>query len=193
MKRRAGRWISIALHPFVLVPLAIVVAGHGQGFVATGRTLGIVGLAMLALAIYVVRRVRRGEFTDVDVSSRTHRPRVYLLATVSLAATALAIHLGGGGTTATRGAAIAATLFAGCAIVNARVKVSLHCAFAALAAAIAAGTGSLVVLVLFALAALLVAWARVAYGRHSSREAVAGLVMGSGAAVAYALWAHVPA
>lgn len=183
----AGRWISIAGHPFVLVPLAVVIATSGQSARTRGSILSLVVGAMAMLAFYVVRRHRRGEFTDVDVSRREQRPAVYALAIVSLVGTSIALHLSGMDPVAVRGAAVAAGLFAASAIVNVRLKASLHCAFAVLAAGVV-WRASAFAAIGFAAVAILVAWGRVAYGRHARPEVVVGLMLGALAAVAFAGW-----
>lgn len=184
---KIGRAVSIAGHPFVLLPLAIVIATTGQSARARGSVLGLVVAAMAVLAFYVVRRHRRGDFADVDVSTREQRPAVYRVAIVALAATAVVLHMSGSNAIAVRGAAVAAGLFAVGALVNSRVKASLHCAFAMLAAGITwpssttAGIG-------FVVAAVVVAWGRVAYGRHARSEVIVGLALGAVAALVFIGW-----
>ena len=142
---------------------------------------------MAVLAFYVVRRHRRGDFADVDVSTREQRPAVYGVAFVSLAAAAVALHVSGSNPIAVRGAAVAAGLFAISALVNVRAKASLHCAFAALAAGIAWPSSALAG-VSFVVIAVVVAWGRVAYGRHSRSEVIVGLGLGALAALVFLGW-----
>lgn len=186
-KATVGRIISIAGHPFVLVPVAILIATSGQSASARGWALGSVVAAMAVLSAYVVRRQRRGDFTDVDVSKREQRPAVYALAIVTLVATGIALHIRGSNPIAVRGVTLAAGLFAVSALVNVRLKASLHCAFAVLAAGIA-WPSSMLAAMSFAFVAVAVAWGRVAYGRHARSEVVVGLGLGALAAIAFVGW-----
>lgn len=186
MKARIGRILSIAGHPFIVLPLAVVIATGRESARSRAFILGLLVAAMLAVAIHVVRRHRRGEVTDIDVSTREHRPAVFRVAIGSLCAVMLALHFTGANPAAFRGAAVATGLFVACALTNLRVKVSLHTAFAMLAAGIvyaASHGGGLA----FAAAAFVIGWGRVAYGRHTNLEVFLGLLYGSAAATAFVL------
>src|SRR6185295_15892184 len=90
MKAKLGRALSIAGHPFILTPLAVTIAtwkGTAQ------ERLVILGL--LFAAVHVVRRHRRGEVSDIDVSNREHRPAVFRVAIGSLVLVMLVLHLTG--------------------------------------------------------------------------------------------------
>lgn len=184
--RTIGRWLSIVGHPFVVVPAAIFVATSGRGAASRGPALGVVGASMILIAVQVAVRLRRGEITDVDVSTREHRPQMYVLAIFAAAASTALLFATNQSQSSVRCCALACGLLVTGAIANLRIKVSLHTAFALSAAGIAfhAGAGTAVV---FAVIALVVAWARVAYGRHTTREVLAGGVLGSLFAVLQAI------
>jgi hypothetical protein len=185
--RRIGRAISIAGHPFFLTPIAVTIATGRETAAARAVILGLLGAAMLAVAVHVVRRHRRGEIADIDVSTREQRPAVFRVAIGSLLVVLVILHLTGANPAAFRGAAVATGLFGACAIVNLRLKASLHSAFAMLAAGIvwpvSHGGGAV-----FGVASLVIGIGRVAYGRHTPGEVVAGLTLGSIAAVALVTW-----
>lgn len=181
---RASRLVSIAGHPFVLVPLAIVVA-TSNGDASRGPVLALFAASMLLIAVFVVRRLRRGEVTDVDVSTREHRASFYVLAIAAGVVSTIVLYATHQSTAAVRGAGISAAALVVSAIANTRIKVSLHTAFALIAAGIAANAGPVAGVAFFA-AALAVAWARVAYGRHTRLEVLAGGVLGAIAGVAQA-------
>lgn len=186
MKARIGRVLSIAGHPFILLPLAVVIATGRESVRARAVILALLVGSMLAVAVHVVRRHRRGEVTDIDVSTREHRPAVFRVAIGSLCAVMLVLRFTGANPAAFRGAAVATGLFVACALTNLRVKVSLHSAFAMLAAGIvyaASHEGGIA----FAVAAVVIGWGRVAYGRHTTGEVILGLLYGSAAAAAFVL------
>jgi membrane-associated phospholipid phosphatase len=183
--RKLARIVSIVGHPFVLVPLAIVLATRDAARTRV-PVLGAVLATMLILAIYVVRKWRRGELTDVDVSSREQRPRVFLVGIVASGAACLAMIATGQNMPVIRGTAIACITLVVMAIVNRLLlKASLHSAFAAIAAGIV-WRASLGIAMGFAVVALVVGWSRVRYGRHTASEVAAGLAIGAIAALGYA-------
>src|SRR6185295_3861178 len=80
MKAKLGRALSIAGHPFILTPLAVTIATWKGTAQERLVILGLLFAAMLAVAVHVVRRHRRGEVSDIDVSNREHRPAVFRVA-----------------------------------------------------------------------------------------------------------------
>lgn len=182
MKAKLGRALSIAGHPFILTPLAVTIATWSGTAKERLVILGLLAAAMLAVAVHVVRRHRRGEVSDIDVSNREHRPAVFRVAIGSLIFVMATLHLTGAKPAAFRGAAVATGLFVACAIANRRIKVSLHTAFAMLAAGIVWPANQLGGFI-FAAVACIIGWGRIAYGRHTPREVALGLLLGSAAAV----------
>lgn len=187
MKAKLGRLISIVGHPFIVTPLAVALATNSLGGRARGVILGLLLAAMGAVAFYVARGRRRGELTDIDVSTREQRSGVFRVAIGSLVVVMVALHLTGANPAAFRGAAVATGLFVVCAIVNRRLKASLHCAFAMLAAGIVFPVNH-VGGAAFAVVALLIGWGRIAYGRHTPLEVVVGLLLGTIAAASLIAW-----
>lgn len=186
MNARLGRALSIAGHPFILTPLAVAIATWRESARSRLVILGLLAAAMLAVAIHVVRRHRRGEVADIDVSDREQRPAVFRVAIGSLVVVMLALHFTGANPAAFRGAAVATGLFVASAIANVRVKVSLHSAFAMLAAGIV-WPASRPAGIAFAVAACVIGWGRVAYRRHTPLEVALGLSLGAVAAASFVL------
>lgn len=185
--RRAawGRWISIVGHPFIVMPVAILVASADGGSTSVPvPVLVAVGLMMAVLALYIARQMKRGEATDVDVSKRSDRPRVYFVAIVAAITATAFLYVRELESPATRGLAVTTGLFLVCAIANSWIKVSLHSAFAMLAAGIVWPAHPAIGW-LFAGAAPVIAWGRVAYGRHTWKEVALGLALGALAAMVY--------
>lgn len=184
MTKTLGRWISIAGHPFILVPLAIAIA-TSRDRASRGPVLGLVGISMAILAAFIARSLRRGEVTDVDVSTREHRPGMYRVAIATAVASVAILRFTHQSREAVHGALVSAVLLLVGAFVNARIKASLHTAFALMAAGIAFKASAIAGAV-FLVVALAVAWARVAYGRHTRPEVLVGGVLGILAALAQA-------
>lgn len=179
-----ARWVSIAGHPFVLIPSAIAIAIYGRASTRqAGELLAAVVVSLSLVAAYVYWGLRRGKWTHIDVSERERRWPIYLLAMAASAASALLLYALGQPAQVVRGAVVACVLLGVCLAVNARLKVSLHTAFAVYAAGIA-GVTSRVALVVILLLALAIAWGRVTLGRHSRAEVLWGWALGGMAASA---------
>lgn len=185
-----ARFVSIAGHPFVLVPSAILVSGTSAQAVATPRAALFVAivvvLGMIAIGAYVASGLRAGRFADVDVSVREQRGGLYRVSLAATAAATAVFHFGDQPAIAVRGSGIAFVLVGCCALANLRTKISLHVAFAAYAVGIAGGRRP-AVLAVAALIALAVAWSRVVLRRHTRAEVVAGGIAGAAAAAAFVL------
>lgn len=176
-KEHAGRILSIALHPFVLLPVSIVWASSEMPARSRAAVLAaFVGVA-LAISIFVAREMKRGAVTDVDVSVARDRPRMYAVSIVSLLASGAVLALTGGPPAAVRCTLVAGVMLLVASIANTKIKVSLHAAFAVFAAAVVVHAGPVAWITMGA-AALLVGWARVAYGRHNRAEVACGYVLG---------------
>jgi len=180
-----ARWLSIIAHPFVMVGVMVgTAAAARQSRGAALRSVALVVLfTVVPLAVLMIRQVRRGAWEHVDASNRRERPILYFVMAVALVA--LLAHLMALPTQSFMVRGVAATLgmLAVCAVATRWIKVSLHMAFAALAATTLALMGSIVgymlVLVLPALA-----WSRLALSRHTSLELVLGTLAGVAAGVA---------
>lgn len=192
--RGVARFISIVGHPFVFIPAAIVFHGVFQPDArrptpATSASIlpivGIVLLGMFAIGGYVGYGLRKGRWADVDVSVREQRGGLYAVSLIATAAATLAFHVFGP-PIGVRGSLIAFLLVLLSAVVNLRLKISLHVGFAAYAVGIACGR-RLDVLVVAAAWALAIAWSRVVLKRHTLSEVVAGAIAGTLAGAAFAL------
>lgn len=164
----------------LLVPAAIGAARYQSGELKSSlQIMGLVLGALTIVAIYVVRAFRNNEVSDIDVSRREQRPRMFLIAIGSTLVTLLSLWFLGQPPSVLLGAGVALALLVMGAVVNhLGLKVSLHTAFAVYAAAIFLSAGPLLGL-LGTLAALAVGWSRTALGRHTPSEVAAGFALGA--------------
>jgi membrane-associated phospholipid phosphatase len=187
VRERGARWISIIGHPMLLIPIAI--AWSSRELLSNreaAEALVLVAATMILFGAYVLRQVRRGVWSDVDVSRREHRPRMYLVA-IGLTGLGLAyLYLQHRPEPMLRGnLATLGILLAGLVLNQTMNKVSLHAAFDVFAAAIL-GTAHPAPALGMLLLAVLVAESRVILGRHTGREAALGLALGvAGGAALY--------
>jgi membrane-associated phospholipid phosphatase len=182
--RSVARFVSIAGHPFVLIPLCVGVAALRT--LPNDKAAQVIGALLGSLAIfggYVVVKVRQGVWTNVDVSVREQRPKMYLVAISATGASLAFLWLTGQPPPVLRGCAIALLLLILGAVVNRWIKASLHVAFGIYAAAIAAGVDPIAGAVVL-LASAMVGWSRVVLGRHTRAEVLAGAILGVVASLA---------
>ena len=181
-----ARWVSIVAHPFVI---ALVLAGAVEPTrtpAAVARTVAVVALLfVLPLALLMRRQLRRGAWTTVDASRPRERPILFAVGGAGLAALIAYLARTRPGSPLVTGAVGVVLMVAFCAAMTPWVKVSLHMAAAALAAAVLLARG---LPLGWPLAAMLPAlgWSRVALGRHRWLEVMLGFLVGAGSGVAIA-------
>jgi membrane-associated phospholipid phosphatase len=173
-----ARSVSLALHPAIVLPGAVlwVTAERGELASSASRLLIMLGTVLVGTAV-VHARVRRGAWTDADVSSRAERP-AFLLFALGLCGVCAAALM------ATRASHEWLIGIGGCATVltcalalHAWWKVSMHTAFAVYAACFT-GLASPAAGFLLSVAAALVGVSRVRLGRHDPGEVWVGAAVG---------------
>jgi hypothetical protein len=169
--------ISIAGHPFVLVPLMVAIA-TGNWIWTAVVTVGTI----LPLFVIIVRKVRSGLWSDHDVSRRDQRGGLYRVALPLIAASAVLLYLLGAGRGMLRGVAAAAVMLAIGFLLNRFLKISLHMM---VAANCGVTIGWLHPHALYAIVPFIAAigWARRKLDRHTWLEIVLGTLIGGAAAV----------
>lgn len=182
-----ARWVSIIAHPFVLTLLLVGAIEARRGPAVAARSVAAVALLfVLPVAVLIVRQTRRGAWSTVDASDPRERPLLYLVGGGALLLLFGYLLLMEPGTPLLRGAIGTLGLLAVCAAAVRWVKISLHVAVAAMATAVLLGRGIPLGWLLAAVLPIL-AWARVAMGRHRWIEVALGLVAGSAAGAFIAL------
>ena len=189
MLRNFARFVSWIGHPLVFVPISLAI-------VVTTKLAPRVGLPILAalflcviapIAVLLFIGVRSGRWRDADVSVREERRRFYPWAIPFSAAGTLAIWLMRAPTFILRGAIVTLALFVIAAIINLRLKISLHILFAFYCAVVLLRLGaafgvSAVIL------AVLVFWSRLFLKRHTLIEAITGGSLGIAGGIITAWW-----
>lgn len=180
-----ARWISILFHPFVMV--AVMVAAAAAARQSPAAALGSVALVALftiaPIAVLMWRQVRRGRWQNADASNRAERPMLYAVGGLALVALLAYLLLRGPQSFMVRGVAVTFGMLAVCALATRWIKVSLHMAFATLAAASLALMRSPVGYVVLLLLPVLM-WSRLTLERHSRAEVALGTIIGAGAGAA---------
>lgn len=174
-----ARWVSIIGHPFVMT--IVMVLGAALRFSTPRealRTVLLVALiALLPIAVLMVRQVRRGSWTNVDASDRAERPLLFAVGIAALSVLLGVVLVFRPGAFLLRGVIGVFIMLAVCAVATRWVKVSLHMAFGALATTALLSLGSPAGWALLAMMPLL-AWSRLALKRHRPAEVALGLLVG---------------
>lgn len=177
--RQVARWISIVLHPFVMMVLSVAVIAERRG----GRkealwSVGLIGLfSILPIALLMASQVRRGAWRDVDASGRNERPTLYVAGIGGMAAMICYLIVFEPGSFLLWGTLVMLGLLVVCAVLTVWVKVSLHMAAATASATVVMLVGSPWGWVLGCILPVL-AWSRLALGRHRLEEVVLGFSLG---------------
>jgi hypothetical protein len=183
-----ARWLSIVAHPFVMVGVMVgaVAARRSSGGDATRSVLIVMAFTVAPLLVLMVRQVRKGRWTNADASNRRERPALYAVGALALAGLTAYLMLTHAPSFLLHGSAGTLIMFAICALLTRWIKVSLHMAFASLAATTLLLIGSPAGWVLLPLVPAL-AWARLRLNRHLPLEVALGIVIGCSAALAFVL------
>ena len=184
-----ARCLSIIFHPFVMVGVMVATAAAERQTPGEAlRTVSIVVLfTIVPLAILMVRQVRRGAWDNADASNRSERPILYVVGGAALLSLLAYLVVLRPQSFMVRGALVTLGMMACCGFLTRWIKVSLHMAFATLAATALVLTRSPVgYALLMALPALL--WSRLTLERHTLPEVALGTIIGAaaGAALHYA-------
>ncbi|GAB3839773.1 hypothetical protein [Hymenobacter jeollabukensis] len=167
-------------HPLLTAALFVgAVASRQSGTWVAGA---VVGGVVLPVAAWNYWRVRRGQYTNFDVSAREQRHSFYPVLLTLLALATGSTWLVGTPIAWRAGLAVALGLILLCYLLNFRLKVSLH---AALSFFLAGGVGLLAGAgwgLGAALLAGLVAASRLVLRRHTGPEVLVGASVGIGAA-----------
>ena len=185
MRHGIARTISIVAHPFVTALVLTAVLASSSGTAALRTAAAVAVLFVLPVAILTVRQVRRGTWSTVDASEPRDRKILFAVGAGGLFALLAYFARTQPGSAFVHGTFGVLVMVAVCAAITPWVKVSLHMAAAALAAAVLLGRGHPLGWLLAAILPVL-AWSRLELRRHQLREVILGTALGActGAAIA---------
>ncbi|MBV8275799.1 MAG: phosphatase PAP2 family protein [Verrucomicrobia bacterium] len=174
-----AKWISIAGHPFIFSPIVALLVGASL----FGPVESVVGLltvilcCLLPVSLYILWKVRIGAWSDLDVSARKDRPRLFLIGFAFLLLTVLVLTVTSQPIVYARGCFAAMILIVGGWFLNRWLKPSMHAGFAMLTACSLWPVNAWLSLVAIPFA-LAVGWSRVQLRRHTWSEVGVGLLLG---------------
>lgn len=183
-----ARSLSIAGHPAVLMPLtafgrALVSNANPSLAAWVGAVAGLVAALVLAFSLL---RVHSGDWGHIDASQPKERAHLNLVLGFLLFAASLATHLYAAPSPVVLGFALSGAVVLLALLIRKRLKLSLHVAFAVLAALL---WWPFICAVAIGLAfAAGVSWSRLELKRHRPSEVVVGAIAGGLAGAAFHYW-----
>ncbi|MBV8099051.1 MAG: phosphatase PAP2 family protein [Verrucomicrobia bacterium] len=178
-KEEVANWISIAGHPFVFPPIVALLVGASLSnlFDSVKGLLTVILCCLLPASLYILWKVRIGQWSDLDVSARKDRPHLFLVAFAFLLLTVLVLSVTGQSIVYARGCLAAIILIVGGWFLNRWLKPSMHAGFAMLTAS-SLWPVNLQLSLVTMLFAVAVGWSRVELRRHTWLEVGVGLLLG---------------
>jgi membrane-associated phospholipid phosphatase len=177
-----ARTTSFLGHPFVTISTFLVFLSSRQATTGITRPHALTAIAVMVVpqALWNARQLRLGAYSNFDVSVRQERDSTYLVALVLMLAGTILLTLAGTAAALRRGSMGMLGMFVLAAIVNRRVKLSLHTSVA-LYLSFAAFLIDRRLGVAFLAVSAAVALSRWILGRHSLLELVLGAALGASA------------
>jgi hypothetical protein len=174
-----ARWVSWIGHPLIFITLSvgIIIALRLANRAGLALSLTLLATVVLPMALLLFRGFQSGRWSDPDVSIHAERVRFYPWAISISGVAVIVLLLLPAPAFASRGAAMTLVLLILAALINFRIKLSLHALFAFYSAIILFVVNPLVGAVAFALA-LLVFWSRLYLRRHDLLETLVGSFLG---------------
>jgi hypothetical protein len=174
-----ARWVSWIGHPLVFISLSVAIIIVLRVANRAGLTLWVTLFVtvILPMAFLLFWGARSGRWSDLDVSVRVERARFYPRAIPISAMAVIALWVLRAPAFALRGALVTLFLLVVAALVNFRIKLSLHALFAFYSAIILIMVNPVAGAIAFALA-FLVFWSRLYLRRHDLLEMLVGTSLG---------------
>jgi len=174
-----ARWVSWIGHPLVFISLSvgIIIALRLANRAGLALSLTLLATVILPMALLLFRGVQSGRWSDPDVSIHAQRVRFYPRAISISAVAVLVLLLSRAPAFALRGATMTLFLLIIAALINFRIKLSLHALFGFYSAVILFVVNPVVGAVASAVA-LLVFWSRLYLKRHDLLETLVGAFLG---------------
>jgi hypothetical protein len=174
-----ARWVSWIGHPLVFISLSVAIIIVLRVANRAGLTLWVTLFVtvILPMAFLLFWGARSGRWSDLDVSVRVERARFYPRAIPISAMAVIALWVLRAPAFALRGALVILFLLVVAALVNFRIKLSLHALFAFYSAIILIMVNPVAGAIAFALA-FLVFWSRLYLRRHDLLEMLVGTSLG---------------
>lgn len=138
----------------------------------------IIGGIFVPVGLKTIRGVRRGTYTNLDVSDQAQRQKWFIVTTLLLLVVTVIIWVTEQNQTLRLGLVCAFSLLLVAQLVNTRIKASMHLAFHTYLTLLVLHI-NVVVGTLFLLFTPILAWSRLHLKRHVLEEVLVGMVLGT--------------
>ncbi len=188
MKTPIAKLISTLGHPFLTVPIFVVflLFSIEPARQAIYLSLLIIGGIFVPIGINTIRGVRKGTYTNLDVSDQAQRQKWFVATTLLLLLVTLIIWFTDQDRTLRLAVTCALVLLVTAQVVNRHIKASMHLAFHVFIGFLLFHFNG-VAGILFLLFAPLLAWSRIHLKRHVWKEIVVGVLLGTVLGTAFLL------
>jgi membrane-associated phospholipid phosphatase len=134
---------------------------------------------LIPLAFFIRRKVKRREWENIDASNQEERPAFYLVAISLLILLNTIFYFLPGYKDMTKGGLGVLMLLIIHALLNKKIKASLHTAFAIFTTVFLLSINFYAGLIILIAVIPLLVWSRLLLKRHSIREIITGIITGS--------------
>lgn len=180
---RLAKAISLALHPFLVAPVAIVLVLflESDDLLAALWWATVCGILVVApLVGYLSYKLARKQLTDADISVREERTGIYIFGTVCLVACLIILEwLNAPEMLLTLLLSGLAVVFVFALVTRFATKVSVHTGIMT-AVAVASGFFSWPWAIALGAGTALVGWSRLVLKRHTPVEVISGILIAGG-------------
>ncbi len=178
MKTSVARVISIAGHPFVLLPLLIFLPLFQSDVGGALRTTLIFGcIVVIPLGLLIWRSCASGEWRTVDASDKANRPVLFKATILVLIVVSAYFHFVERAPQVVRGCIVSSAMLLLAAGLNRWIKISLHLTFACFCGVLLATVRLNYGLPVLLLVPPLI-WSRLVLSRHIVSETIGGVILG---------------
>lgn len=180
MRKKAAGVISTIGHPFVTFPCVVVLLmlSVESPKKALFNSVLIIGCVVLPTLLRNFFKTRNGTYTNFDVSVRTQRISMYLFALPGAVAATLVLVLSKQPQSVYVGAVFGFILLIVSFVVNFFIKCSLHVSLTLYLSFLLIPFNPALGIVFLILSGI-IGWSRVELGRHTIREVLVGIAIGS--------------
>ncbi|WP_353195822.1 hypothetical protein [Parapedobacter defluvii] len=180
MKTTIAKLISTVGHPFLTVPVFVIfllfsIESPRQ---AAYLSLLIIGGIFVPIGIRTLWGVRKGTYTNLDVSDQGQRQKWFIATTLLLLIVTVIIWLTNQDRTLRLAVTCALVLLVTAQVVNTRVKASMHLAFHVFLGFLILHF-NVIAGIVFLMFAPLLAWSRIHLKRHVWKEIIVGVILGA--------------
>lgn len=178
-KRSIAKYISIVGHPFVTIPVFLLIILFVREDIDNAKTLAtmIIGGIFAPISLVTYIRVKRGKYTNLDVSDRRQRQRWFMLTTTLILIVTALLWITEQDILISIALTVSLFLMIVSQLLNTMIKASMHTAYHTYLGFVIFYLNSWIGVAFFLFLPFL-AWSRVYLKRHTKPEIMAGLGLG---------------